>query len=108
MVCPPFLFTNNQKCKNMKEYELQASSEYKTAMELENALNNTCFDYDRFAENIRYMHPTLQQNLFRLIGRCIYFMADEKKRYIDPRNRASYEISKKLLEVLKDEAIPYI
>lgn len=92
----------------MREYELQQSREYKAAMNLETALNDICFDNKRFAESIKYMHPTLQQNLFRLIKECIFFMADDKKRRIDPRNRASYEISKKLTEFLQDEAIPYI
>ena len=45
----------------MERFELENSREFKAAMELENALNNTCFDYKNFAESIKYFHPTLQQ-----------------------------------------------
>ena len=91
------------------EKELSKDSrEYKAAMELENALNNMCFDYKMFTESIRFMHPTLQQNLFRLIKECIIWMSDESNRYIDDRNRASLEGSKKLLKALEDISVPHI
>lgn len=43
----------------MERYELEESREYKVAMVLEDALNNTCFDYKMFAESVKYYHPTL-------------------------------------------------
>lgn len=43
----------------MERFELENSREFKSAMELENALNNTCFDHKKFAESIKYFHPTL-------------------------------------------------
>ena len=92
----------------MKKELLKDSREYKVAMELENALNNMCFDYEMFTESIRCMHPTLQQNLFRLIKECIIWMADENNRYIDDRNKASYEGSKKLLKALENISVPHI
>lgn len=79
----------------MERYELEQSREYKAAMALEDALNNTCFDYKMFAESVKYYHPTLQQNLFRLIKEIINVQADEN-RYYDPRNKASHEVAKKL------------
>ena len=36
----------------MERYELEESREYKVAMVLEDALNNTCFDYKMFAESV--------------------------------------------------------
>jgi hypothetical protein len=43
----------------MERFELENSREFKAAMELENALNDMCFDYKKFAESIKYFHPTL-------------------------------------------------
>ena len=75
----------------MERFELENSREFKAAMELENALNNTCFDYKNFAESIKYFHPTLQQSLFRLIREMINVQADDS-RYYDARNQASHEV----------------
>ena len=36
----------------MERYKLEGSREYKAAMALESALNNTCFDYKMFAESV--------------------------------------------------------
>lgn len=84
------------------------SREYYISKELENALNVLGFDNQKFAETIATMHPTLQQNLFRLITRCILFMADNTNRNIDGRNKASYEGCKKLSTVMDEMYIPYI
>lgn len=91
----------------MERFELENSREFKAAMELENALNNTCFDYKNFAESIKYFHPTLRQSLFRLIREIIYVQADDE-RYYDARNIASHEIAKKLVKVIATECLPYI
>ena len=45
----------------MERFELENSREFKAAMELENALNDMCFEYKNFAEAIKYFHPTQQQ-----------------------------------------------
>lgn len=57
----------------MERFELENSREFKAAMELENALNDMCFDYKKFAESFKFYHPTLQQSLFRLTGRLSMF-----------------------------------
>ena len=62
----------------------------------------------KFAQQIRAMHPTLQQNFFRLIKESILFMADEKSHFIDPRNQASHDICKELSAFLQDNYIPHI
>lgn len=90
-----------------KRYELEGSREYKAAMALEDALNNTCFDYKMFAQSVKLYHPTLQQNLFRLIREIINVQADEN-RYYDARNRVSHEMAKKLKVVVENECLPYI
>jgi hypothetical protein len=92
----------------MEKYQIENSEEFKAAMQLEDALNDMCFDEKKFAESIRFMHPTLQQSFFRLMKECILFMADDKKRYIDDRNRASYEGSRRLAEILKETGVPFI
>lgn len=91
----------------MERYKLEESREYKAAMALEDALNNTCFDYKKFAETVKLYHPTLQQNLFRLIREIINVQADEN-RYYDARNRASHEMARKLKAVMENECLPYI
>lgn len=65
----------------MERFELENSREFKAAMELEKALNDTCFDYKKFAESIKYFHPTLQQSLFRLIREMINVQADDSRYY---------------------------
>ena len=82
----------------MERFELENSREFKAAMELENALNDMCFDYKKFAESFKFYHPTLQQSLFRLIREIIYV----------PRNIASHEVAKKLVKVIATECLPYI
>lgn len=91
----------------MERFELENSREFKAAMELENALNDMCFDYKKFAESIKYFHPTLQQSLFRLIRQIINVQADES-RYYDDRNRASHEVAKLLKEIIENQCLPYI
>ena len=66
-----------------------------------------CFDYKKFAESIKYFHPTLQQSLFRLIREMINVQADES-RYYDDRNRASHEVAKLLKEIIENQCLPYI
>lgn len=87
---------------------LTESKEYKIAKELEMTLNDYSFNAQKFVAAIPTMHPTLQQSLFRLLKECIIFMADEKNRYIDGRNRISYECSKKLAGILKETGVPMI
>lgn len=92
----------------MELYEIQNSREFKAAKQLEEALNDYGFDYKKFTEAIRFMHPTLQQNLYRLIRECILFMADEKNRYIDLRNRASLEGAQEVAEIMRQQPIPFV
>lgn len=88
---------------------LKKTREYKAAMDLEDALNNTCFNYENFAQSVQFMHPTLQQSLFRLIRAVIKEQARED-RYFDGRNQASHEMAKKLFNTLENECVclPYI
>lgn len=88
---------------------LKKTREYKAAMALEDALNDTCFNYEKFAQSVQFMHPTLQQSLFRLIRAVIKEQARED-RYFDGRNQASHEMAKKLFNTLENECVslPYI
>ena len=71
-------------------------------------MNDYGFDYKKFTEAIRFMHPTLQQNLFRLIKETILWMADEKNRYIDLRNQASLDGSRAVAEIMSKQPVPFI
>ena len=86
---------------------MERYQKYKAAMDLEDALNNMCFDYKKFAESVKLYHPTLQQSLFRLIREIINVQVDEN-RYYDARNKASHEMAKKLKVVVEKECLPYI
>lgn len=90
-----------------KKFEYKASEEL-LAETIESAVNTYNFNYEHFAEFIRKMHPTLQQNFFRLIKASILFMADEKSHFIDPRNQASHDICKELAGLLQNNYIPLI
>lgn len=92
----------------MELYELKDSREFKAAKQLEEALNDYGFDYKKFTEAIPHMHPTLQQNLYRLIRECILFMADKNNRYIDLRNRASLEGAQAVAEIMRQQSIPFV
>ena len=77
--------------------------------EVENMLNNYSFNHSVFAASIPFMHPTIQQLLYRLIRKCLKVMADEERRY-DDRNRASHEEAKAIIEFLAENEryIPHI
>lgn len=88
--------------------KLENTGEYKVAMQLENALNNMCFDNRNFVESIPRMHRTLQQNLFRLFRDSFLYMASLDERFIDGRNQGAYDTSKKIAEVLKGSSMPFV
>lgn len=88
--------------------QLTMCREYKTAMELEHHLNNYCFNANRFAESIPYMHRTLQQTFFRLVRASILHMAQQKPAFIDGRNKASYEMCCKVAPMLQDSPLPFV
>lgn len=81
--------------------------EYKAAMALEDAINDMCWDERKFAQACTTMHRTLQQTLFRTIVAVLREYADPK-RSVDPRNEASKEGSRKLMEVIDTLYIPFI
>lgn len=90
-----------------RKFEHEANEET-LAKQIEHAVNDYNFNYKNFAEHIRTIHPTLQQNFFRLIKESILFMADEKSHFIDPRNQASHGICKELSALLQNNYIPHI
>lgn len=94
---------------NKKIEDLREMKEYRLAMQVKDALNDYGFDYAAFASSIPYMHPTLQQNLYKLLKECLVVMADDKRRY-DDRNRASHEEAKGIMAYLEENGhyIPYI
>lgn len=86
---------------------LQQSREYKAAMALEDAINDFCWSPERFAKSCTTMHRTLQQTLFRTIVAVLKEYADPN-RSVDPRNEASKDGARKLMEVIDELYIPFI
>ena len=88
--------------------ELKTTKEYKAASDLEDAVNNMSFKYDKFAKCLSLMHPTLQQNMFRLIAEMIKEQAREDRSY-DDRNKSSHELAKKLIPIIEENYyLPHI
>lgn len=95
---------DKRKLENIRETE-----EYQLAMQVERALNSYNFDGEIFAASIPFMHPTLQQNFYRLIKNCLIVMADNERRY-DDRNRSSHEEAQGIMAYLEENGhyIPHI
>ena len=83
------------------------SREYKAAMQLEDAINDYGWNPKKFAQACTTMHRTLQQSLFRTLVAVLREYADPN-RSVDPRNEASKEGSRKLMEVIDEMYIPFI
>ena len=80
----------------------------KAAKALEQALNDTGFSPERFAETLPFFHKTLEQTFFRTIKACIIAMAKRESCRIDSRNQASYEMCRMLTPMLEDTDLPFI
>ena len=87
--------------------KLKETKEYKNVLEVEDFLNDMSFDPKKFAECIRFMHPTIQQSLFRLIREIVIEQASND-RYFDDRNIASHNMAVKMKQVIEDFPLPLI
>ena len=83
------------------------SREYKAAKALEDSINDMSWNPKEFAEATLTFHRTLQQTLFRTLVAVLREYADPN-RSVDPRNEASKDGSRKLLEVIDTMYIPFI
>lgn len=88
---------------------IKHTEESSLAKEMENALNNYNFDICTFAASIPTMHPTIQQNFYRLLIECLKVMADNTRHY-DDRNIASHEAAAGIISYLEENGqyIPHI
>jgi hypothetical protein len=88
---------------------IKHTEESSLAKEMENALNNYNFDICAFAASIPTMHPTIQQNFYRLLIECLKVMADNTRHY-DDRNIASHEAAAGIISYLEENGqyIPHI
>lgn len=84
---------------------MEISKELELAQQVELAINSYSFNNKKFAVAIRDMHRTNQQSLWRLIKECILVFADDNYP-TDPRNRASHEEAKEMMEFLKVHGRP--
>lgn len=89
--------------------DIKQTKEYQFATDMERQLNNYNFSHSTFAACIPFMHPTIQQLMYRLIRECLKVMADEGRRY-DERNRASHEEAKAIMDFLAENGryIPHV
>ena len=96
----------------MNYHNLENSREFKAAKNLEDALNDMCFDNKKFTAAIPTYHRTLQQNLMRRIVQIVLFMADEENVGTDLRNKGAVrtaQILREAIEENRDEiCLPYI
>lgn len=92
----------------MEQNSLTQSHEYHMVKDLEQGLNNSAFSYNLFTQSIPSMHPSIQQNFYRMIRGAILFMATPGNVPIDARNKASYEMCKRVASILEDCPLPYI
>ena len=83
------------------------SREYKAAKALEDSINDMSWNPKEFAEATLTFHRTLQQTLFRTLVAVLREYADPN-RSVDPRNEASKDGSRKLLELIDTLYIPFI
>jgi len=83
------------------------SREYKAAKALEDSINDMSWNPKEFAEATLTFHRTLQQTLFRTLVAVLREYADPN-RSVDPRNEASKDGSRKLMEVIDEMYIPFI
>lgn len=83
------------------------SREYKAAKALEDSINDMSWNPKEFADATLTFHRTLQQTLFRTLVAVLREYADPN-RSVDPRNEASKDGSRKLLEVIDTLYIPFI
>lgn len=90
------------------DYINENSREAELARTIESAVNDYGFNYKTFAQCIRYMHPTLQQNFFRLMVESIKFVADPSTHHVDGRNKDSHELAKKLLPIVNEYNLSYV
>lgn len=108
--CPIFLpETLINTTINKIKMDIRNTREYKAAKELERALNDYGWNPSRFAECTNLFHRTLQQSLIRTVVAIIRMMGDEEYA-TDPRNRASHELCRRIVEsgVLDDACLPFI
>lgn len=91
-------------CQTRNDYD---SREEVAAKMLESYINNMSFNYEKFATAMCNIHPTLQQNYFRAVKGCILYMAS-RERGIDDRNKAAYEMCRKLVQTLNEAGLPFI
>lgn len=83
--------------------------EYKAVKDLENAINDYNWHPRRFAENITFMHKTLQQTLIRTIVEVIKKVGEEDYP-VDSRNKASHVLCREIIRsgLLDEITLPLI
>lgn len=84
-------------------------NEKELAQAIENAVNNYSFDPKKVAAEVPNMHRTLQQNIYKLCKAIIEVIGADNYA-TDPRNQASHNEAKAMLDYLKEHGryIPMI
>ncbi len=88
---------------------IEFTKEYKTAMALEDAINDYSWSPQRFAESLGYMHKTNQQTLMRTIVAIIKKLSSDTHS-VDLRNKASQELCKSIMSsgLLDELSLPMV
>ncbi len=84
-------------------------NEKELAQAIENTVNNYSFDPKKVAAQVPFMHRTLQQSVYKLCKAIIEVIGADNFG-TDPRNQASHDEAKAMLEYLKEHGryIPLI
>ncbi len=90
--------------ENMTELSKQA---IKDADKITDVLNNMSFNFNDFGKAMIMQHNTLQQNYMRAAISFIKARA-ENNTFVDDRNKATYELCKKLIKEVEDAYLPHI
>lgn len=85
------------------------TKEFEAAQYIESALNDYNWSPQRFAESVGCFHKTLQQTLMRTLVAIIKNMGSDSYS-VDPRNKASHELCKKIISsgLLDDITLPMV
>lgn len=83
------------------------SHEVALAKQIEDSINSSSFDENKFAEAVCCMHKTLEQKYFRITKRCMLYRA-ANSRGVDGRNQASYDMCQRLSPILQESGLPLI
>ncbi len=81
------------------------TKEEKLADDITNSINSMLFDDQEFVKVMSNEHRTLQQKFTKLCFSWIEKLSKTEEKFTDHRNKASVEISKKVIDAFHEKMI---